>query len=300
MILIISQDQEITTTEVIRWLTYMNKKFIRVNDDENFSIRIINKRFYLESHKHSFFLDEITSFWYRRGELKFKRVMYSNKAVNIHMQETQYWLEDYIIKTLESKKHINKQSNCHVNKLLVLERALFFGLNVPNYYLAENTNDVLLNKTIIKSINGNVALDNISKNKNGIMYTNLVEKKMQNNFFCTFFQDKIDKEYEIRTFYFNGKIWSFAIFSQNDDQTKLDFRRYNWQNPNRNIIYQLPKKIETQIDLLMKDLDLNCGSLDFIKSKDNYYFLEVNPVGQFSALSYLTNSYIEREIAEYL
>jgi hypothetical protein len=49
MILIISQDQEITTTEVIRWLTYMNKKFIRVNDDENFSIRIINKRFYLEN-----------------------------------------------------------------------------------------------------------------------------------------------------------------------------------------------------------------------------------------------------------
>lgn len=50
MILIISQDQEITTTEVIRWLTYMNKKFIRVNDDENFSIRIINKRFYLEMY----------------------------------------------------------------------------------------------------------------------------------------------------------------------------------------------------------------------------------------------------------
>lgn len=127
MILIISQDQETTTTEVIRWLIFMKKKFIRVNDDEIFTIKVINKRLYLESHKHSFFLDEITSFWYRRGELKFNRFNYDNEAINIHMQETQFWLEDYIIKTLESKKHINKQSNCHVNKLLVLERAVYFG-----------------------------------------------------------------------------------------------------------------------------------------------------------------------------
>ena len=253
MILIISQDQEITTTEVIRWLVFMNKKYIRVNDDEIFTIKVINRRLYLESHKHSFFLDEITSFWYRRGELKFNRFIYDNKAINIHMQETQFWLEDYIIKTLESKKHINKQSNCHVNKLLILERAFYFGLNVPNYFLAENTHDVLFNKTIVKSINGNVALDNISKNKNGIMYTSVVKENEEHDFFPTFFQDKIEKEYEVRTFYLNGNFWSFAIFSQNDNQTKLDFRRYNWSNPNRNIIYQLPKKIEKQIDLLMKE-----------------------------------------------
>jgi glutathione synthase/RimK-type ligase-like ATP-grasp enzyme len=35
------------------------------------------------------------------------------------------------------------------------------------------------------------------------------------------------------------------------------------------------------VDELMKLLDLNCGSIDFIKSGDKFYFLEINPTGQF-------------------
>ena len=47
-------------------------------------------------------------------------------------------MEDYVLKTLESKTHINKQSNTDVNKLLVLEQAQKIGLDVPEYFLAEN------------------------------------------------------------------------------------------------------------------------------------------------------------------
>ena len=98
----------------------------------------------------------------------------------------------------------------------------------------------------------------------------------------------------------NGKIWSFAIFSQKDEQTKIDFRRYNIKNPNRNVRYNLPTEIERKIDILMKSLDLNCGSLDFLKNADKYYFLEVNPIGQFLGLSAKCNYSLEREIASYL
>lgn len=50
----------------------------------------------------------------------------------------------------------------------------------------------------------------------------------------------------------------------------------------------------------MSRLDLNCGSFDFIKNKDQYYFLEINPVGQFLGLSKICNYSLEKEIAEYL
>ncbi|MGN7866820.1 grasp-with-spasm system ATP-grasp peptide maturase [Chryseobacterium sp.] len=300
MILIISHNNEITTTEVIKWLLKLGKSFIRVHEDEIFDIKIKEKRIYIESRRNRFFIDEITSVWYRRGGLKFNRLHYKNDAINLNMNEYQHWLEDYIIKVLESKKHINKQSNSDINKLLVLEAAQKTGLDIPAYFLADTTDDVILNKTIIKTIGGNPRMEGILKDSSGMMYTTVIQENEDEDFFITFFQEKIEKDYEIRSFYLNGKVWSMAIFSQNDDQTKVDFRKYNDKKPNRKVSYRLPKNIEQKIHLLMQSLDLNSGSLDFIKSDSKYYFLEVNPVGQFLGMSVLCNYLLEKEIAEYL
>ncbi|EJL71242.1 grasp-with-spasm system ATP-grasp peptide maturase [Chryseobacterium populi] len=300
MILIISNNNDKTTTEVIKWLFVMKKKFIRVHEDEVFEIKVDKKNVFVKSYRNQFFLDEITSVWYRRGGIKFKRLQYGNKSINIHMNEAQHWLEDYVIKTLESKKHINKQSNSHVNKLLVLEQAQKVGLDVPFHFLADNTDELILNNTITKSITGNVLLESLNKNSNGIMYTAIVDKQEKENFFISFFQEKIEKDFEIRSFYLNGKFWSMAIFSQNDDKTKIDLRRYNLRKPNRNIRYNLPQSIEKKIHRLMGDLDLNCGSIDLLKSDDQFYFLEINPIGQFGNVSADCNYYLEKEIADYL
>lgn len=301
MILIISNNNERTTLKIIQWLLKMEKNFIRIHEDEIFEIKAENKKIFLESNKNSFFLDEITSVWYRRGRLKIKRLKYDNPSVNAHMNEVQHWLEDYVRKTLEGKKHINKESNSDINKLLVLEQAKKAGLDVPEYFLADNTNQVFLHNTIIKTIGGNPILDDIDKDLNGIMYTTTIQQREKTDFFITFFQEQIDKEFEIRTFYLNGKCYSMAIFSQNDEQTKTDFRKYNLEKPNRNVPYALPYDVEEKIDLLMQTLDLNCGSLDFIKGKDGrYYFLEVNTIGQFLGLSNICNYSLDKEIAEYL
>ncbi|MDR2235437.1 MAG: grasp-with-spasm system ATP-grasp peptide maturase [Chryseobacterium sp.] len=300
MILIISQNNEITTTEVIKHLIATDKKFIRVHEDEIFEIKTQSKRILLQSPRNSFFLDEIESVWYRRGGLVFKRLKYTNKSIHMNMNETQYWLEDYVIKTLESKRHINKDSNSNVNKLLVLDKAKEIGFDVPEYYLADNTHDTEIGHTIIKTINGNVILDDLRKNSAGFMFTSVVEENESEDFFITFFQEKIEKDFEIRTFYLNGKCWSMAIFSQNDEQTRIDFRKYNAVKPNRNVPFQLPVHIEEKIHHLMHSLDLNSGSIDFIKKGDTYYFLEINPIGQFSGMSNTCNYALEQKIAEYL
>ncbi|MEI3791427.1 MULTISPECIES: grasp-with-spasm system ATP-grasp peptide maturase [unclassified Chryseobacterium] len=300
MILIISQNNEITTTEVIKQLIVMNKKFIRVHEDEFFEIKLQKKRILLQSYRNTFFLDEIKSVWYRRGRLAFKRLKYANKSINLNMNETQYWLEDYIRKTLESKRHINKESNSDVNKLIVLDKAKEIGFDVPGYFLAEDTDEVEIEKTIIKTLNGNVMLDEIKKNSGGFMYTSIVEQKEITPFFITFFQEKIEKEFEVRTFYLNDRCWSMAIFSQNDEQTKVDFRKYNKTKPNRNVPYNLPTYLEERIRQLMQALDLNSGSLDFIKKGEKHYFLEINPIGQFTGMSNTCNYSLEQKIAEYL
>ena len=278
----------------------MNKPFIRVHEDDVFEITTLQKRLFLRSERVEFFLDEINSVWYRRGAITFKTLAYHNPAIERYMLEVQHWLMDYVIKTLEEKRHINKQSNSHVNKLLVLEKALQIGLDVPPYFLAEDMQDVQLDKTIVKPISGTPIIDQIDGMQSGIMYTSVVERKRDEHFFLSFFQDKIEKDFEIRSFYLNGKMYSTAIISQNDEHTKVDYRRYNRVTPNRNVPYKLPLEIEKKIDLLMRALDLNCGSLDFIKSADTFYFLEINAIGQFLGMSDACNYGLEKEIAAYL
>ena len=51
----------------------------------------------------------------------------------------------------------------------------------------------------------------------------------------------------------------------------------------------------------MADLNLNTGSIDLIKTKNNdYFFLEVNPCGQYESLSFNCNYQLNKKIATWL
>jgi glutathione synthase/RimK-type ligase-like ATP-grasp enzyme len=92
-----------------------------------------------------------------------------------------------------------------------------------------------------------------------------------------------------------------AILSQADEQTKIDFRRYNEKKPNRFVPFKLPAEIDQKIRLLFKKIGLNTGSVDMIvDQQDNYYFLEINPVGQFGMVSQPCNYFLEKQVALHL
>lgn len=91
-----------------------------------------------------------------------------------------------------------------------------------------------------------------------------------------------------------------AIFSQQTDQTSVDFRKYSRETPNRVVPFKLPVEIESKLKKVMSILGLNTGSIDLIYTLDSkFVFLEVNPVGQFGMVSYPCNYQIEQKIAKY-
>lgn len=64
---------------------------------------------------------------------------------------------------------------------------------------------------------------------------------------------------------------------------------------------KLPMVIETKISQFMNYLNLNIGCIDMILDKENkYYFLEVNPVGQFDQESHQCNYNLYKVIADEL
>ncbi|WP_027386085.1 grasp-with-spasm system ATP-grasp peptide maturase [Chryseobacterium gregarium] len=306
MVLILSNKNDFTTNLVQDWLYHYGKEVTRINSYiTDLSFRTNNIFIKSETDEH-IDLNDVKSFWYRKGSI-IKPMITNHQTIKSEFEIT----EGYISYLLREKKGIGHyQQAMNLNKLIVLQTAKKNGLNIPETYVLDNKED------LSNLISENKNREFITKMKTessmfqfqdtaSIIYTNVLNEKFIKSFPERFapslIQEKIEKLMEIRTFFLNGKTWSMAIFSQNDDQTKDDYRRYNNKKPNRHTLFKLPKNLEDKLCLVMNDLNLDTGSIDWILTRGNqYYFLEVNPTGQFSNMSMTCNYPLEKLIAEKL
>ena len=67
------------------------------------------------------------------------------------------------------------------------------------------------------------------------------------------------------------------------------------------ISYNLPIDLQSKLDKLMKKLDLNSGSIDMLKTEEGeFFFIEVNPVGQFLGYGTQNNYKLEKKVSDWL
>ncbi|MDP2387949.1 MAG: grasp-with-spasm system ATP-grasp peptide maturase [Bacteroidota bacterium] len=313
-VLIISSDIDRSTSEVLEWLIVKKQPFIRLNDNVCFdldNIEIMQKqnKLVLKYNGEIIYLKNIKSFWYRRGSISVRNNIPDSipNAVKIYLNEECKAIEAFIIYELDKLAKINHYGNSNLNKLYQLSLAVECGLNIPYTAIANDSSTVkkilLEHKSIVsKSIQASLNYQTKSN-----MYS-LMTSKFENcdldtsaaNFFYTKFQPQIVKDFELRIFFLNKKFYTMAIFSQRNKKTEVDFRNYDFENPNRCVPYKLPVFLEKKLLKLMNKLDLLSGSIDMIVRGKEYYFLEVNPVGQFGMVSYPCNYYLEEKIAEIL
>ena len=307
MILILSEEKDKSTNDVIRWLDYFGEEWIRINQEDTLDLSFTEDDIIFSTKEKVVRFSVITSFWYRRG--MFSSDVFPN-AISEHfrnfLNEEDFHIKNYLYYLLNRKNSIGSIQTSVANKIITNNLADKVGLKVPEFYLINRKSDlekiIKRGKTITKVIAGN-GFVNFSSDISGIMYTTLIENtdNFPEKFAPSYFQRYIEKRYELRIFYLRGNFYTMAIFSQKDEQTKVDFRRYNHSNPNRNVPYLLPKGIEKKLLRLMTLMKLNCASIDMLVDKSlNYYFLEVNPVGQFGMVSYPCNYNIEKLIANNL
>lgn len=321
IIAIITVAHEWTTDGVIDWLLHMGKGFIRINMDNldrmSVSLSVNSNHTNLcisNNHKWTVDKDEITNVWFRRTKLNID-IDLSNivdegvqKTIRSNLIVEKRFFEHSIFHLLNDKKWLNHYKTVVNDKLETLILAKNCGLRIPSTVITNNLSELVAfknkhNSIITKPIHNIVdfTFDGVTY----LTYTALVQdtdlESVGYEIFPSLCQECLDKLYEIRSFYLDGRFYSMAIFSQNDEQTKIDFRRYNYENPNRRVPYKLPEDIESKARLLMQKSNLNCGSIDFVKSKSGeLFFLEVNPVGQFSMTSEPCNYFLEKEVALFL
>jgi len=316
MILILSTGEDLSTSHVVDWLNYLNLNFDRINNEDLVGVEIkinnLNTEIRLQNKKKYLF-NNYSSYWYRRGNFSIPNQIIDDsayldfmKSINKFNFDERRTVQEFIHDNLKNKKNtINSFTDNDLNKLNFLNAAKEIGLKIPNTIITTYKQDVLefaeLNKKIIsKSIHEGFAF--AINDTNFYLHSILIEHKdikdFPDKFYVTKFQAYIEKSFELRVFYLKKKFYASAIFSQNDEQTKIDFRNYNKEKPNRVLPYILPTTIKTKIITLMNKLNLNSGSLDIIVDKNGeYIFLEVNPIGQFTQVSHPCNYFIEKQIA---
>lgn len=326
MILILSEKGDGSTNIVIEWLVALHKKYMRLNyDDERAKFMFLdldrNKVLFKYRDKVINILD-VTTLWYRRKGLSLRSLNINSKILNEtifiddlyyqkrHITKESNKLIDFMLFSLDQKcKVIGNYKNSDLNKLHILMVAKHCGIEIPKTYVVSNKNDLI---DIIEREEKNIitkAIDNglyyITKRFGYYSYTEKLTlndaKRLPNHFFPSLIQIEIKKKYEIRSFYLKGEFYSMAIFSQNDKDTSVDFRKYNIKKPNRTVPYSLPGLIKKKLQTILDGLNLNTASIDLIVDKDSkYIFLEINPIGQFSMVSYPCNYYLEKKVAEIL
>lgn len=323
MILILTSPDDQSTLEVIKWLNFYELNWIKI--DATIPLTFIE--LFIDHESEEFILEtdlgeridtrDITAYWFRRGQFQlniktnFSDALHpdSASAIDFHLQTEINFLTDSLHQRLSQKKHLNSLQTSIPNKHHVLSVAKKIGLTIPATLVTsrksmvsdfETKNGALISKAIQYG-----ARFRLYEEENWIEYLSYTESyktaELPDQFFPTLFQNKLDKAFELRIFYLAGDFYSMAIFSQKDEQTAVDFRKYNHEKPNRTVPYLLSDEYKEKLTQLMQTLRMESGSIDIVVTTDKkFVFLEVNPVGQYGMVSFPCNYNLDKKIAQYL
>lgn len=112
-------------------------------------------------------------------------------------------------------------------------------------------------------------------------------------------QEYIEKAFELRVTIVGDHVFATAQYSQNSEETKID-----WRKDPRKVRHErmdLPLEVEYKCKVLVKKMNLTFGAIDLIFTPDGkFVFLEINPNGQWLWIQDLVGYPISHTIAEML
>lgn len=115
------------------------------------------------------------------------------------------------------------------------------------------------------------------------------------------FQEYVEKKYEYRVTVVGQEVYACLIDSQAaGGDTAVDWRNYDIPST-PHFVAKLDHRLEDQLVKLVHDLGLTYGAIDLVENpKGDFYFLEVNSMGQWLWIEDLTELPISMAIARHL
>lgn len=299
MILIVTHKNDLTADIVIRKLNEKKINYFRFNTEDYLIKNDVS--LVLNNSSQYYLINNISNF----KSIWFRRIKTPNFESDYIHSEIKH-LFNNLWEMIEGKwLSIPKYIYIAENKLFQLVIAKKIGFNIPNTLVTSNRSELknffFENKQniIIKPLKqGRV----INKDKVGLIYTNILDvnkiSKLDEYILTPcIIQENLGKQLEIRVTVVENKVFAAYIDSQIDIETKVDWRR----GKKKFKVFNLDFDIEQKCIQLVKKLNLSFGAIDLILTPENdYYFLEINPNGQWGWIEYDTGLKISDSIIDYL
>lgn len=303
MILIITHKTDFTADFVINKLNQRGINYKRLNCEDiyktNFEVKLDPDFTYSILGEKNF-----KSIWFRRTKLP--------EITGMEKEEQLYILYEMesLFKNIFSSLGANWVSLPSAvyeaeNKVLQLKTAKKIGFTIPPTLITNSRDE--LRKFFIQCEN-EIILKPISQTRirynegAAFIFTNPISPQLIDNiedFDLTpcIFQKAIKKDYELRITVVGENIFSAKVDSQKDPETRNDWRKKKLQFERA----EIPTELRDMCIRLTKELNLQFGAIDLIKTPEgSYVFLEINPNGQWAWIETQTGYKISESIINQL
>ncbi|KJD42684.1 hypothetical protein [Paenibacillus terrae] len=293
-ILIISNKLDFGTDYICLELEKRNSSYLRLNRDEFAQYEVVLDVNRLEllvkvDSKNYIISEKSLKSIYYRAPIYLRDIYKPNIDMEEQLFRTQWTAFVRNLTIFESPKWVNNPIATFMaeNKLLQLKYAEELGFLVPNTYVT-NTNKLQLDENdlyIAKSLDTAVLRVD---GQEAFIYSNLVSSEEIRNASLEIsplvIQNYIgtaSHKVDIRVTIIEEELFSVRILK---DGMGING---DWRREKNNIEYRefkLKDEIQSKCRSLMKRLGLNFGAIDLIEFNGQFFFLEINPTGEWAWL----------------
>lgn len=318
MILIVTNKSDITSDFFISKVSSIGLNYFRLNTEDFptkvdvcFRIDSENKMSgYIEDGASRVDLSAIKGIWYRRP----KPSEISDQVENNHIRElckreATVSLEG-IIKSIKCN-WVSHPDNIRAAeaKAYQLNVAAVLGFNLPRTLITNVSSEIVGfgdavgkdDRFVIKTISSGRIRNDEEEYQ---IYTNLIELQDDAlegaHLTANYLQEFVKKKADIRVNVFGNRVFATRIVLSGDTEMPfIDWRKY--QDEVEYQMFGLPDKLEKKCIELVKYMGLSFSAIDFVLDENGeYYFLEMNPNGQWAWIEEKTGADLSMALADTL
>jgi glutathione synthase/RimK-type ligase-like ATP-grasp enzyme len=305
--LIISDSRDFTSDYICIELEKRKQQYLRIDKDKfatyKIQLDVNNLKMTLIKNGVGFVIDEhnLKSVYYRAPT--YLRETFS-KAISPEEQlYTSQWMAFIRNLTIfENAVWMNNPIDSYKaeNKLFQLKYAKQIGFEIPRTYVVNywEQKSMTVGRLLVKSLD--TVLLKVGSQE-GFAYSSVISENKLNE--CdlsispVILQNYIEPKIDIRVTVVGNIAYSVEI-TKSGQGVEGDWRKYKKEVDFIPIV--LPEDIKSKCIELVKQLGLNFGGIDLIKSNDYYFFIEINPTGEWAWLVNSSNLLIYEGICDFL
>ena len=306
-ILIISDKFDFSTDLVCLELSKGNGKYLRINRDEFSKYEVlfdIDKEFLkiLFNGEEYLISEESLRSIYYRAPIYLRDIYKPNISEEDQLFRTQWTAFIRNLIYFDQVKWVNSPTATFEaeNKLIQLRNAIRLGFLCPPTKVV-NTAKTHIDQEkayIVKTLDSGVLR---IEDKEAFIYSNKIRgSELTRSYLSSaplILQDYVSPKIDIRVTVIGRKIFSVRIL-KNGSGIEGDWRME--KNDVQYESFDLPDSVEKKCFELMESLNLNFGAIDLIESDGSFYFLEINPTGEWGWLVDTAKLNIHKEICNFL